>query len=228
MKFNATNLNLDSNDSNNVVKLTQIRLYSTIDFINFSIWFIIQMISIKKIQNSFESNNFKQSRSKNVHFEFIEKKFSKWKFEYYIESFKTDYFFYSDKLKEKGKKKKWKNDNMKTCFFFLLMAFVRDHFFFLIFLRKNRSFETLYLVFFLSDHWSDYICSFEDFVANHQFYTSLKRIPVNDYLSLISSNAIKARIDQRKYQKKIDNFMYAMIAIRSDITFVIKKLNQFC
>ena len=51
---------------------------------------------------------------------------------------------------------------------------------------------------------------------------------INDYLSLISSNAIEARIDQRKYQKKIDNFMYAMIAIRSNIAFVIKKLNQFC
>ena len=51
---------------------------------------------------------------------------------------------------------------------------------------------------------------------------------IDDYLSLISSNAIEARIDQRKYQKKIDNFMYAMIAIRSNIAFVIKKLNQFC
>ena len=51
---------------------------------------------------------------------------------------------------------------------------------------------------------------------------------IDDYLSLISSNAIEARINQRKYQKKIDNFMYAMIAICSNITFVIKKLNQFC
>ena len=48
---------------------------------------------------------------------------------------------------------------------------------------------------------------------------------IDDYLSLTSSDAIEARIDQRKYQKKIDNFMYAMIAIRSDIAFVIKKLN---
>ena len=53
-------------------------------------------------------------------------------------------------------------------------------------------------------------------------------ISIDDYLSLISSDAIEARIDQRKYQKKINNFMYAMIAIRSDIAFVIKKLNQFC
>ena len=51
---------------------------------------------------------------------------------------------------------------------------------------------------------------------------------IDDYLSLTSSDAIEARIDQRKYQKKIDNFMYAIIAIRSDIAFVIKKLNQFC
>ena len=51
---------------------------------------------------------------------------------------------------------------------------------------------------------------------------------IDDYLSLTSSNAIEARIDQRKYKKKIDNFMYAMIAIRSNIAFVIKKLNQFC
>ena len=51
---------------------------------------------------------------------------------------------------------------------------------------------------------------------------------IDDYLSLISSNAIKARIDQRKYQKRIDSFMYAMIVIRSNIAFVIKKLNQFC
>ena len=51
---------------------------------------------------------------------------------------------------------------------------------------------------------------------------------IDDYLSLTSSNAIEARIDQRKYQKKIDSFMYAMIVIRSDIAFVIKKLNQFC
>ena len=120
IKFNATNLNLNSNDSDDVVKLTQIRLYSTIDFINSSIWFIIQMISIKKISNSFESNNFKRSRSKNVNFEFIEKKFPKWKFEYYIESFETDYFFYFDKLKEKDKKKtneiKWiKHENVFFC-----------------------------------------------------------------------------------------------------------------
>ena len=51
---------------------------------------------------------------------------------------------------------------------------------------------------------------------------------IDDYLSLISSNAIKIRINQRKYQKRIDNFIYAMIVIRSNITFVIKKLNQFC
>ena len=51
---------------------------------------------------------------------------------------------------------------------------------------------------------------------------------IDDYLLLTSSNATEARIDQRKYQKKIDNFMYAMIAIRSNIAFVIKKLNQFC
>ena len=51
---------------------------------------------------------------------------------------------------------------------------------------------------------------------------------IDDYLSLTSSDATEARIDQRKYQKKIDNFMYAMIAIRSNIAFVIKKLNQFC
>ena len=51
---------------------------------------------------------------------------------------------------------------------------------------------------------------------------------IDDYLSLISSDATEAHIDQRKYQKKIDNFMYAMIAIRSNIAFVIKKLNQFC
>ena len=63
------------------------------------------MIPIKKTQNSFESDNFKQSRSKNVHFEFIERKSSKWKFEYYIESFETDYSFYFNKLKEKDKKK---------------------------------------------------------------------------------------------------------------------------
>ena len=50
---------------------------------------------------------------------------------------------------------------------------------------------------------------------------------IDDYLSLILSNAIETRIDQRKYQKKIDNFMYAMIVIRSNIAFVIKKLNQF-
>ena len=105
MKFNATNLNLNSNDSNNVVKLTQVRLYSMIDFINFSIRFITQMISIKKIQNSFKSDNFKQSRSKNVNSEFIEKKNFKWKFEYYIESFKTNYSSYSKKFKDKNKKK---------------------------------------------------------------------------------------------------------------------------
>ena len=51
---------------------------------------------------------------------------------------------------------------------------------------------------------------------------------IDDYLSLTSSDATEARIDQRKYQKKIDNFMYAMIVIRSNIAFVIKKLNQFC
>ena len=105
MKFNATDLNLNSNDSDDVVKLTQIRLYSTIDFINSSIRSIIQMILIKKIQNSFESDNFKRSRSKNAHSELIERKFFKWKFEYYIESLETDYFFYFDKLKEKNKKK---------------------------------------------------------------------------------------------------------------------------
>ena len=77
MKFNATDLNLDSNDSDDVIKLTQVRLYSTIDFINFSTRFMTQMISIKKIQNSFESNNFKRSRSENVHSELIERKFFK-------------------------------------------------------------------------------------------------------------------------------------------------------
>ena len=51
---------------------------------------------------------------------------------------------------------------------------------------------------------------------------------IDDYLSLTSSDATEARIDQRKYQKRIDNFMYAMITIRPDIAFVIKKLNQFC
>ena len=51
---------------------------------------------------------------------------------------------------------------------------------------------------------------------------------IDDYLSLILSNTIEARINQRKYQKKIDNFMYAVIVIRSNIAFVIKKLNQFC
>ena len=56
----------------------------------------------------------------------------------------------------------------------------------------------------------------------------MRIIFIDDYLSLTSLNAIEARIDQRKYQKKIDNFMYAMIAICSDIVFVIKKLNQFC
>ena len=50
---------------------------------------------------------------------------------------------------------------------------------------------------------------------------------IDDYLLLTSSDAIEARIDQRKYQKKIGNLMYAMIATRSDIAFVIKKLNQF-
>ena len=48
---------------------------------------------------------------------------------------------------------------------------------------------------------------------------------IDNYLSLTSSNTTEARINQRKYQKKIDNFMYAIIAIRSDIAFVIKKLN---
>ena len=51
---------------------------------------------------------------------------------------------------------------------------------------------------------------------------------IDDYLSLTSSDAIETRIDQRKYQKKIDSFIYAMIVIRSNIVFVIKKLNQFC
>ena len=120
MKFNATNLNLNSNDSDNVVKLTQIRLYSMIDFINSSIRFITQVISIKKIQNSFKSDNFKRSRLKNVNFEFIEKKFFKWKFEYYIESFETNYSFYSKKFKSKSKKKnKWDkmNQTQKRVFF---------------------------------------------------------------------------------------------------------------
>ena len=53
-------------------------------------------------------------------------------------------------------------------------------------------------------------------------------ILIDDYQSLTSSDAIKAHIDQRKYQKQIDSFMYAMIVIRPDIIFVIKKLNQFC
>ena len=177
MKFNATNLNLDSNDSDDVVKLTQIRLYSTIDFINFSTRFITQMISTKKIQNSFESDNFKRSRSKNAHSEFTERKFFKWKFEYYIESFEINFFFYFGKFKEKDKKKKWKNDNTKACFFFLFMTFVKNHFL-LIFSTKKLPlwayvfFETLYLVPFLSDHWPDYICPFGDSVANHQLYTS--------------------------------------------------------
>ena len=51
---------------------------------------------------------------------------------------------------------------------------------------------------------------------------------IDDFSSLISSDAIEARIDQRKYKKKIDNLMYAIIAICSDISFVIKKLHQFC
>ena len=53
-------------------------------------------------------------------------------------------------------------------------------------------------------------------------------ILIDDYQSLILSHAIKTRIDQRDYQKRIDSFMYAMIVTRSDIAFVIKKLNQFC
>ena len=75
MTFNAINLNLDLDDLNNIVKLTQIYLYLIIDFINFSIHFLTQIISIKRIQNnSFKSNNFKRSRLKSVNFEFIERK----------------------------------------------------------------------------------------------------------------------------------------------------------
>ena len=188
MKFNATNLNLNSNDSNDVVKLMQTRLYSTINFINSSTRFIIQMISIKKTQNSFESDNFKRSRSENVHSEFIEKKFFKWKFEYYIESFETDYSFYFDKLKEKSKKNE-KTITQKRVLFLLLMTFVKNHLLLIFFTEKSLLwkyvfFETLYLVPFLSNHWPDYICPFGDSVANHQFYILHKRTPVSSETSV--------------------------------------------
>ena len=52
--------------------------------------------------------------------------------------------------------------------------------------------------------------------------------PIDDYSALTSSNANEPRIDQREYQKRIENIMYAMIEIRPDLAFAVEKLNQYC
>ena len=46
--------------------------------------------------------------------------------------------------------------------------------------------------------------------------------------ALISIETNEFRINQKKYQRRIDNFMYAMIGIRSDIAYVVNKLSQYC
>ena len=51
---------------------------------------------------------------------------------------------------------------------------------------------------------------------------------INKYSSLILSDATKSRINQREYQKRIDNLMYAMIATRPDIAYAVEKLSQYC
>ena len=51
---------------------------------------------------------------------------------------------------------------------------------------------------------------------------------IDNYSTLIFSNANESRIDQRKDQKRIENIMYAIIEIRSDLAFVVEKLSQYC
>lgn len=51
---------------------------------------------------------------------------------------------------------------------------------------------------------------------------------INEYNSLTSFDAIEPRTNQREYQKRIDNLMYAMIATRPDIAYAVGKLNQYC
>ena len=51
---------------------------------------------------------------------------------------------------------------------------------------------------------------------------------IDDYSVLIFSGVDEPRINQRKYQKRIDNIMSTMIEIRSDLTFAVKKLSQYC
>ena len=76
MKLNATNFNLNSNDSDNVVKMIQIHLRSfsiTIDFSQFSLRFLTQTVFIKKIQNdSFDSNDFKRTKFEKKNISFID------------------------------------------------------------------------------------------------------------------------------------------------------------
>ena len=53
-------------------------------------------------------------------------------------------------------------------------------------------------------------------------------ISIDGFHALTSAKSNEPRIDQRKYQKRIDSLMYAMIETRSDIAYAIGKLSQYC
>ena len=48
---------------------------------------------------------------------------------------------------------------------------------------------------------------------------------INEYHALISIEKNKIFIDQKEFQKQIENLMYVMIIIRFDIAYAIDKLN---
>ena len=53
------------------------------------------------------------------------------------------------------------------------------------------------------------------------------KISMNDYDSLKSTKSNDERINSKKYQHKIEKFMYVVIHIRSNIVFALKRLNQY-
>jgi hypothetical protein len=55
----------------------------------------------------------------------------------------------------------------------------------------------------------------------------VKKIPTSDYESLRPTDGKDERINLSEYQQGIGNLLYAMVFIRSDITFVLGKLSQF-
>ena len=53
------------------------------------------------------------------------------------------------------------------------------------------------------------------------------KISMNDYNSFKSTRSNDERINSKKYQHKIEKFMYVVIHTRSDIVFALERLSQY-